>query len=245
MARIEKPEEIFEAFTRDIKTIYGDDLVSIALYGSAAGPDYRPGISDINFLVVLSEEAIDHLDRTMDVVARWRRKQVAVPLFMTRSYIESSLDAYPLEFLTMSRTHRPVYGEDVLAEITCAPEHLRLQCEREIKGKLLLLREGYLETGAKEKRIRELIASSITAFISIFSGLLFLTGHDIPSSKREIIDAVSRVITVDGTVFLRCLDVKEKKDGMSSTDISSLIKLYLMEVRKLWGIVDQMRIEEH
>jgi len=244
MAKIEKPEDIFEAFTRDIKTIYGGDLVSIALFGSAAGPDYRPGISDINFLIVLSDEAIDQLERAIDVVARWRRKRVAVPLFMTRSYIESSLDAYPLEFLTMSRTHRPVYGDDVLADIVCDPEHLRLQCEREIKGKLLLLRESYLETGAKEKHLRDLIASSITAFISIFSGLLCLTGQDIPSSKREIIEAVSQVITIDGTVFLRCLDVKEKKGGMSSTDISSLMTSYLTEVRKLWGIVDQIRIEK-
>ena len=48
------PKEIFQEIITDYKKAFGDDLVSIVLYGSAAGQDYRPGKSDINFMIVLS-----------------------------------------------------------------------------------------------------------------------------------------------------------------------------------------------
>ncbi|MDO9516196.1 MAG: nucleotidyltransferase domain-containing protein [Syntrophales bacterium] len=240
MARIEKPEEIFPDITGAYGDIYGDGLISVILYGSAAGGDYRPGKSDLNFLIVLSEEAIDHLDRALETVSRWRKKGVATPLFMTKSYIASSLDSYPLEFLNMQKGHLLVYGEDVLKDISFEPEHLRLQCEREIKGKLLLLRERFLETEGKARRVQELIAESITAFISIFGGLLYLKGTEIPSSRREIVEALARELPVDVDVFMRCLDVKEGNKKVASSEIQDVFMAYLVEVRRLWGFVDEL-----
>ncbi|MBN2223097.1 MAG: hypothetical protein JW765_00325, partial [Deltaproteobacteria bacterium] len=209
MAKIEKPEEIFSDMTRDYREIYGDGLVSVILYGSGAGKEYRPGKSDLNFLIVLSEEAIDHLDRALKAVSRWRTKGAATPLFMTRPFIASSLDSYPLEFLNMQNRYVLVYGEDVLRDLSFEPCHLRLQCEREIMGKLLLLRERFLETGGKPRRLRDLIAESITALVSIFGGLLYLKGRQIPPSRREVVEALAREFPVDAGVFMRCLDIKE------------------------------------
>ena len=37
-----------------------------------------------------------------------------------------------------------LFGDDPLADLTIRHEHLRLQLERELKGKLLALRERYL-----------------------------------------------------------------------------------------------------
>lgn len=240
MISIKKPKEIFSEITDDYKKIYGSDLVSIVLYGSGAGGDYNPGKSDINFLIILSEEAIDHLDCAMDTVSRWRKKGVATPLFMTKSYIDSSLDSYPLEFLGMHKNYITVYGEDVLEGITFDPGHLRLQCEREIKGKIMLLREGFLETEGKEKRIKELIGVSINAFISIFSGILYLKAVEIPSTKREIVLSATKEISVDGDIFIKCLDIKKGERKFSSDEIKDVFKSYLAEVRKLWKIVDEM-----
>ena len=63
MAKIPKdPKEIFPEIIADYKNLFGDDLVSIILYGSATGQDYRPGKSDINFMIVLSEEGIERLE---------------------------------------------------------------------------------------------------------------------------------------------------------------------------------------
>lgn len=242
MTKIKKPEEIFAKITEDYKKIFGDDLISIILYGSGTGNEFQPGKSDLNFLIILSDETIDHLDRAIETVSRWRKKKVATPLFMTKSYIESSLDSYPLEFLNIKKNYILVYGEDVLKDISLEAHHLRLQCEREIKGKLLLLREGFLETEGKQKRIKELINASITAFISIFSGLLYLKGIEIPPTRREIIQFVAKEIPINQEIFMRCLDIKQDKKGFSSSEIKDIFKTYVVEIRKLWEVVDKMEI---
>jgi len=212
------------------------------LYGSGTGNEFQPGKSDLNFLIILSDETIDHLDRAIETVSRWRKKKVATPLFMTKSYIESSLDSYPLEFLNIKKNYILVYGEDVLKDISLEAHHLRLQCEREIKGKLLLLREGFLETEGKQKRIKELINASITAFISIFSGLLYLKGIEIPPTRREIIQFVAKEIPINQEIFMRCLDIKQDKKKFSSSEIKDIFKTYVVEIRKLWEVVDKMEI---
>ncbi|TET94826.1 MAG: hypothetical protein E3J28_01840 [Desulfobacteraceae bacterium] len=242
MTKIKKPEEIFAEITEDYKKIFGDDLISIILYGSGTGNEFQPGKSDLNFLIILSDETIDHLDRAIETVSRWRKKKVATPLFMTKSYIESSLDSYPLEFLNIKKNYILVYGEDVLKDISLEAHHLRLQCEREIKGKLLLLREGFLETEGKQKRIKELINASITAFISIFSGLLYLKGIEIPLTRREIIQFVAKEIPINQEIFMRCLDIKQDKKKFSSSEIKDIFKTYVVEIRKLWEVVDKMEI---
>ena len=242
MTKIKKPEEVFDEIEKDFRAIFNDAIISIILYGSGAGSDFNPHTSDLNFLIILSEEAIDHLDKAIETVSRWRKKNVATPLFMTKSYIESSLDSYPLEFLNMKKNYILVYGKDVLKDISLQPHHLRLQCEREIKGKLLLLREGFLETEGKQKRIKELIKASITAFISIFNGLLYLKGIEILPTRREIIQSVAKEIPIDQEIFMKCLDIKQDTQEFSSSEIKNLFKAYLVEVRKLWEVVDKMEM---
>jgi hypothetical protein len=242
MAKIINPRDIFPQITDTYKNIFGDSLISIILYGSASSSDYLPGKSDINFLIILSDDAIDNLESALNEVSRWRRRKVATPLFMTKAYITSSLDSYPIEFLNIKRNYLLVYGEDVLAEMTFDPHDLRLQCEREIKGKLLLLREGFLETDGKKKKIRELIGSSITAFISIFSGLLHLKGIAIPDAKREIVTLVAREFSIDHDPFIKCMDIKTAKKDYSTDETRLIFKAYLAEVRKLWEIVDKLEI---
>jgi predicted nucleotidyltransferase len=243
MTKIKKPEDIFAEITKDFKAIFEDSLISIMLYGSAAGGEFNPGKSDLNFCIIISEEVIDDLDRALETVSRWRKKNVATPLFLTPSYIDSSLDSYPLEFLNIKQNYVLVYGKDVFKDISWEARHLRLQCEREIKGKLLLLREGFLETDGKQKSMKELIKASIIAFISIFNGILYLKGIEIPPTKREIIKSMAAEIPINQEVFMKCLDIKQSKADFSSSEIRDLLKAYMVEVRKLWEVVDTMEIQ--
>jgi hypothetical protein len=243
MAKTPKsPEEIFPAITEDFKGIFGKDFLALILYGSGAAGDYIPGKSDINFLIILTEEGVDHLDKALDTVVRWRKRKVATPLFMTEEDILSSLDSYPVEFLNIKANHILVYGEDILSRISFKAYPLRLQCERELKGKIFHLRSGFLETEGQTKRIRELIKVSLTAFISLFKALLFLKGIDIPQGRRDIIQAVARVYVVDPAVFLTCVDIKEKIDRIAASDIQAVFEAYLKEISKLSRVVDRLDI---
>lgn len=239
MAKIaQDPKKIFEEIINDYKGLFGNDLISIILYGSATGRDYRPGKSDINFMIVLSEEGIEHLDKAFEVVAKWQKRKVAIPLFITEGYLESSVDVFPIEYLNFQRNHILVYGKDIVKGLSFNREWVRLQCEREIKGKLLLLREAFLETAGKGKALRDLIAQSIGAFVAIFEALLYLKEEEIPRERREVVRAVCEGFEMDGDLFEKLLDIKEGKIKLKDSEIKDLFQGYLKEVRKLSRIVD-------
>jgi predicted nucleotidyltransferase len=234
------PGEIFPEVITDYRNIFGDDLVSIILYGSATGKDYRPGKSDINFMIVLSEEGIEGLDRAFGIVKKWRKKGVAIPLFLTEVYVETSLDVFPIEYLNFQRDYVLVFGKDILKGLTFNPEFIRLQCEREIKGKLLILREAFLETTGKGRALKEVIGQSLSAFIAIFEALLYLKHKDLPKERREIIKNTCGIFELDAGVFEKLLDIKAEKIKLNDTEIMKTFKDYLKEVRELAKLVDAL-----
>ncbi|OPY92186.1 MAG: hypothetical protein A4E73_01386 [Syntrophaceae bacterium PtaU1.Bin231] len=238
----DKPEEIFPEFREDFEGLFGSELVAIILYGSGAAGRYVPGRSDINFLVVLTETGMERIDRAVDAVNRWRKRGVATPLFMTPAYVQDSLDSYPIEFLNMKREHVLVCGQDVLADLTFEPVHLRLQIERELKGKILHLRTGFLEAEGKAGKLRELIRVSLTAFLSLFTALLYLKGDEVPSDRREIVRALSRILPLDETVFFRCLEIREGLDALSSAGVKAAFLEYMKEIERLCVSIDRAEL---
>ena len=234
------PKKIFPEIIDDYKGLLGDDLISIILYGSATGQDYRPGKSDINFMMVLSEEGIDRLDKVFKLVDKWKKRKVAVPLFLTEIYVESSLDVFPIEYLSFQRNHILVYGKDILTDLSFDSECVRLQCEREIKGKLLLLREAFLETAGKGRALKGLMGQSLQAFVAIFDALLYLKGKEIPLKKSEAIRLTCETFDLDSMLFEKVLDIKEEKTKPKDPEINTLFQAYLKEVRKLSRIVDTL-----
>jgi hypothetical protein len=234
------PKEIFPEIIDDYKGLFDDGLISIILYGSAAGRDYRPGKSDINFMIVLSEEGIERLDKAFKVVERWQKRKVAIPLFLTELYVESSLDVFPIEYMNFQRNYVLVYGKDILEELSFDRELLRLQCEREIKGKLLLLREAFMETAGKGRALRGAIAQSIGAFIAIFDALLYLKEQEIPKERREVVNLTCDTFDLDAGLFQKLLDIKEEVIKPDDAQSKSFFQDYLKEVRKLSKIVDTL-----
>jgi predicted nucleotidyltransferase len=234
------PKEIFPEIIDDYKGLFKEDLISIILYGSASGRDYRPGKSDINFMIVLSEDGIERLDKAFKVVKRWQKQKVAIPLFLTELYVESSLDVFPIEYLSFKRNHVLVYGKDILEELTFDRELVRLQCEREIKGKLLLLRQAYMETGGRGRALRDAIGQSVPAFVAIFEALLSFKGKEIPEERRGLVSLTCDTFDLDAGLFQKLLDIKEEVLKPDDAQSKSFFQDYLKEVRKLAIIVDTL-----
>ena len=172
------------------------------------------------------------------MIPKWKKRAVATPLFMTRAFIGSSVDVYPVEFLNMKRHYQVVHGEDVLRDLVFEKRALRLQCEREMKGKLMLLRTGFLETAGKAESLQRLMAASITAFLSVFGALLTLKDREVPHGRREIVAAVADMYGIDAAPFLSCIDLREGKKGLSFGELTAVFRSYTTEIQKLIKAVD-------
>lgn len=243
MAKAPKtPQEVFPEFVGDLRGIYGDRLQSVILYGSGARGDYVAGKSDINFLVVPAENAADDLEKVLPFVSKWKKRAVATPVIMTKALIASSLDVYPVEFLNMKRHYRVVCGEDVLMDLAFDRENLRRQCERELKGKWVLLRTGFLETEGKTEAVRRLLAASITAFLSVFAALLEIKGRAIPGSRREIVSAVAEAYGISPDPFLQCIGLREGRKDAPLAEMKSIFRSCSAEIGKLTRAVDELRV---
>jgi predicted nucleotidyltransferase len=241
MAKAPKtPQEVFPEIVEDLQGIYGEALQSVILYGSGARGDYVVGKSDINFLVVLAENDAGDLEKILPMIPKWKKRAVATPLFMTKALIGSSVDVYPVEFLNMKRHYQVIHGEDVLKDLIFEKRALRLQCEREMKGKLMLLRTRFLETADKAENLQRLLAASITAFLSVFNALLTLKDREPPRGRREIVGAVTAIYGIDAAPFLGCIDLREGKKGLSLGDLKTIFRSYTTEIQKLIKAVDEL-----
>lgn len=238
-----KPEEIFPEITAQLKSAFGEDLKSLFLYGSGASGAYVPGNSDLNFLVIVTDEGMKNLSQLHDVVGGWKKRGVTTPLVMTKVFLENALDVYPIEFLTMKEHHVRVYGDDVLSTLSFDRTCLRLQVEREIKGKLVHLRQGYLESEGQAKHLRNLIKISLVAFLSLFTAILYLKGKPVPSERHQLIREASELAGMDGGVFAHCLDIKEEAVKHNLKEMGPLFDQYLLEIEKFDHYVDQFKQE--
>jgi len=235
-----RPEEIFAELKQDYVALFGDDLVAIILYGSGARGEYVPKKSDINLLIVLSDKGIERLGDATDAVAKWRKRNVRVPLVMTRGYIQSSLDAFPLEFFNIKSAYQVIQGEDILKDVVIQKEDLRLQCERELKAKLLLLRESFLEANNKSHLLRELVAQSLSAFISIFKALLYLKGDEVPEKNDAVLSATVQSFGLDREIFQTLWYIKRGEKKSDRGALKEIVQKYVSEIRGLSTQVDQM-----
>ena len=234
------PRDIFPEIVDEYKGLYGSSLIGIIAYGSAVGKDYIPGKSDINLMVVLDDAGMEELDKSFDTVKKWRKKGVDVPLFLTEGYVNSSLDVFPIEYMNFQRNYELLFGKDVLANLSFDKEHVRLQCEREVKGKLLLLREAFLESQGRGDAMREVIGRSIVAFAAIFKALLYLKDKPIPVGKRDIFKETCETFDMDSEVFLKLLDVREGRLKLSGDETLALYKDYLSQVKQFSRLIDQI-----
>jgi predicted nucleotidyltransferase len=230
--------ETSRLLTDEYHKVFGNDLISVILYGSAVTEEYIHKKSDLNFLIVLSEEGIEQLHLVYDLVAKWRKKRVGTPLFLTKAYIESSLDTFPIEFLNIKRNYKLVFGEDILEGLSFEKESIRMQCERELKGKLLLLRERYVETRGKSIALKNLIANTLPDFIFIFKGLLYLLDREVPATKHETVSTLAKAFDLDQGLFLSLLQIKEGTLKPSVKEIDALFRKYLKEIRTLAILID-------
>lgn len=213
---IDNIPEKFNQFSQDLVRDCPVKLTGVQVVGSVLTPDYLPGRSDINSVLVVEEKNTALLDFLIELGKRFRKHRVAPPLIMTPAYIETSLDAFPLEFLNFQLIHHPLHGPDLFAPLTISGDHLRLQCERELKAKLLWLGQIYIETLGDQRQLAERLGRSFSGYLPLFRGILHL--HDRhPLAAADVIKEIGRIAGLESDILIRVHRLKtgstQKVDG--------------------------------
>jgi hypothetical protein len=227
------PERIVTEAGAELATALGAELRTVVVYGSADGADFRPERSDFNFAAVAAAVRFEHLQRVAQWYARWHPHRVSAPLLLTPPDLTRSLDVFPLEMLDIQARHRVLAGEDLFTGLVVAPDAVRLECEREAKGKLVRLRALYLEVAGSTVEVRELMLDSRKTFLHVMRGLLVLRGHRWEVREIDAVAAFTRLFEHPLPVFTTL--VTHRQPGA----IESRFAEYLAEIEWLAALADQ------
>jgi hypothetical protein len=221
---------------------YAERLVSVVLYGSAAGSDYHPRYSDINVLCVLASITPRELAAGEDLFRWWRGHGNPSPLLLTEPEMAASTDCFAIEFLDIRRQHRLLCGKDVLSsleiDLTRHASLYRVQVERDLRAKLFRLRQKAAGMMSDHDLLRRLLADSVPTFCVLFRHALALTGVDAAPRKREIVERAALSFGIDRQPFDKLLNVREGRCPPRQVNAPALLGPFLEAIAKVIGIVD-------
>lgn len=212
---------------------------SAVLYGSAARGDFFPGWSDINLLLVtdaLTPQILRGLGRTL---GEWRKTATEPPLLITRVEWARASDVFPVEITDMRAAHKVLRGADPLAELEVSPSDLRAALERELRGKLLRLRQGYAARSGDESALGDLAARSASTVLVLLRGLLTLQGRPVPSDPLQVASAAAAMMGIEGEEFLGVVRHRGEPRWRCS---GAEFEAYLDAVARAAAFVDQLKI---
>lgn len=241
MKKIKNPNEIVNALVSDYQAVFSEDLVSIIMYGSAVTHEYKPGVSDINIAIVLRNNSIAQISKSIALQKKWVKSGVSTPFFMTVQYIKNSRDTYPIEFIDMRSNYRMLSGEDIFENFEVNHEHVRLQCERELRGVAIHLRRSFVQCAGSNKLMSELLNASIRRLIPVFKGMLVLKERSIPKSRSDIISMVEDSYNLGASALSRVFNSRDKK----LDDYTTIFDNYAKDIDRLIMCVDTLEKEEN
>lgn len=220
------PEDVRDTlrrYVKDVGRVFGPSLVGLILYGSAARGEYVDGRSNLNLLALLDRHDLPVLMKHAKMHQRWNRERIVAPLLVTASDLADSHRVFPLEYADMQECHLLLSGRDPLAGLHIDDRYLAFQCEREVRGNLLRLRQRFVEGGGTTEAMAILLPLSLTALLAALRGVLRVLGVPPPRSTEGLLQDLKSRLGLDSTVFE---EVWQFKRGILSPGPAEVPRLY-------------------
>jgi len=221
-----------------LRNVYGDNLRSVILYGSAVAGEHIAKRSDYNVLVVLDTIPLDRMAPVGSILRSWGEAGNPPPMTFTAAEWRRSADVFPMEYADILESHRVLHGEDVTDGIAVSRSDLRLQVEQQALGKLLHLRRGAMAAGDDGKEQIRLLEASLSAIMVIFRGVIRLHG-DVPSHDYAALSAdVARRAGFDATPVQRVIEHVRGNAKIDRHEAGAVLTGYMGEMESLVAHLD-------
>jgi hypothetical protein len=221
------------ALTADLQRVFGRRLQAVVAYGPAV--DGRAE-APLTCLALTDTLTLPDLEACAARTAEWERRHIAPPLLLTAEEFRRSLDAFPLEYGEILRTHVRVFGDDPFVGLTIARDDLRRACEAQVKSHLLHLREGFLEARGQPDAIADLVVASAPGFAALLRNVARLTGVTITERVQATYQGAQAANLPEGVV--RAVLAFEQPTSIPTGDPARRFGEYLAAVEQLARAVD-------
>ena len=215
-----KTQKVLDDFVAAVRAAFGDDVLSVVLFGSAAEDRLRPS-SDVNLLVLLRSfdptKALA-LGPDLQLFAAAIRLRA---MFLLEAELEAAALAFPVKFADMTRRHRVLAGADPFPRLTIPRAAARARLEQVLLNLLLRLRARLVESGENDALLLRSLAETAGPLRASAAELLELEGCGAPSPKEAL-------QVVAGRPLEELSQVREKGSlppGTARTTLLGLIEL--------------------
>lgn len=235
-------DKLVQQLVEKLQKAYGDRLVSVVLYGSAAAGDHQEKFSDYNVLCVLNRISPRELADSEAIFRWWREHGSPAPLLLSEEEVVTSTDCFAIEFSDMKRQNQLLAGKDIISTLAVDKRFYRAQVEHELRAKLLRLRQKAPGMFSDPDLLRRLLADSLSTFCVLFRHALLLHGEAAPATKREVIAQASQRFGFDPLPFEKLLAIREETLKAREVEPVPLLASYMDGIGLVIQAVD--RLEE-
>jgi hypothetical protein len=233
-------EKKLDDLTQQLTNTFGERMVSVILYGSAAAGDWQERSSDLNILCVLNSLTSAELKSADRIFQAWVKQGNPPPLLLTEQEVRQSSDCFPIEFHDMQERRRVLAGRDVVADLTIDFSYYRAFVERELRTKQIRLRQKSVAVMADPERLLKLMLDSISTFCALGRHALILGKRPARWKKREILSAISDATGAPLTAANQLLDIREFGKKPAGFDAVKLLDTYLLDTNVFVSFVDSL-----
>lgn len=235
---LEAVERVVSPFLAAADRALGSGYTAV-LYGSAARGDYIPGRSDINLILIVDDLSPRSLRALGDAFIAWRKARTEPPLIISREEWGRATDVFPLEIVDMRTAYLVLRGADPLEGLEVSHADLRHALEREFRGKLLRLRQGYAASAGDPSALGALAAGSAGTMLVLLRGLLTLLGRTVPKDPLHLAVAGAEALGVDSEPVL--LVVRHRGDA-NWRCAPEEFEHYMEIAARTAGVLDQLQL---
>ena len=218
--------------TEELKALLGGKLLSVVLYGSAAAGDHAGDRSDVNLLAVTHPLGQADLLGLSKAVMPWVKQGNPAPLFLTQEHLSDFVDVFPIEIMDMQGNHQVLFGEDPLAALKVSKDHLRVELEHELQGKLLQLKSRYILTEGKADKVWQLMVQSLSTFLVLFKNSLWLFAEKPALKKLDALRQLKNHLEFDVASF-EAIDLVKRGAKTKGQDADKMFGAYLEALESL------------
>jgi hypothetical protein len=240
--RIEPAPGVLKAARRWVDRIHealGTDFVAAYITGGALTQGFKPDHGEVNVLVVTQRLDGEALGRIAKVTAQPKRAPRIAPLFLTTAQVRGSLDVYPIEFLDLHEHHLLLEGDNVLAGVRVSRSDLRLQCEHELRSRLIELRQTYLLANRSPSTLAKALMAAGTGWSPLFRALLRLRGEEVPAHNARVIELVADLYGVPAEGLLGAYVMRYGKGRPRPSETRERYLAFLAAVELLVAELDR------
>lgn len=213
-------QEPVKTFVSRVQALGGANCLAITAFGAIATPGFDPAIHTAKSVVILDQIDLPMLRELAKDGAKLGKAKISAPLIMTPVYVKGSLDAFPLEFLEIQQCHHCLVGPDYFSDLTFEIQHIRLQCERELKTILIAMRQGLLAAAGREKMFGAMESDIAERLMRTLRGLLWLHG------KKEWLTAIEVVSQIEKDTERTLPGIRNSLEGSRQHGWDDFTSLY-------------------